>query len=121
MRRSVGLLESENTEFLRFSYFYSTNRNVEIGERLYVSAFGSPQHESVHILTEWVAIHVERFEPDMKQIPGLRDVLIAYCESQPLTTEDFKKLSYSSKGRVTVDSFGGDENTYKEWITTQNY
>ena len=120
VQHSCGLLETEVTRFLRFSYDNRRKkRGADNGERLYISAFGSPRRESVSIPTEWVVTHVECYEPDMKQMPVFRDVVIAYCESKPLSAEEFKQLVDSSEPKVTVDSFGGDQKKYQEWLKAE--
>ena len=42
-------------------------------------------------------------------MPLFREVVIAYCEKQPITLEEYKSLVYTGKAQVSAESFGGNE------------
>jgi hypothetical protein len=45
-----------------------------------------------------------------------REVVIAYCQRKPLSLEEFKEAIYDNKVKVSVDSFGGDEEAYQKFL-----
>jgi hypothetical protein len=123
IRLSGGMLtQDRETRILRDSYDYRPvhKRKVEIGERVMCSASvsGSTLRTTRTIPTDWVVTEVETYEPSA-DIPEFREVVIAYCERQPLTLEEFKDAIYDNNVKVSVDSFGGDEEAYRKFVESQ--
>jgi hypothetical protein len=120
---SGGMLtQCRNTRILRDSYDYRPvhKRKVEVGERLMCSAVvpGQVLQTRRAIPTDWVVTEVEAYEPTV-DIPGFREVVIAYCERKPLTLEEFKDSIYDNNVKVSVDSFGGDEEVYNRFLSSE--
>ena len=117
---SGGMLtQGRDTRILKDSYDYRPihQRNVRVGERLTCSAETSGF--SCRVLpTDWVVTEVENYEPT-QDIPGFREIVIAYCDRQSLSLEEFKAWIYDTGVTVSADSFGGDEQAYQEWLETQ--
>jgi hypothetical protein len=90
-------------------------RQVKIGERLTVSTSMKGKLAARTIPTDWVVTSTEIYEPTLN-IPGFREIIIAYCEQLPLSLEEFRKAIYDSKTTVTLDSFGGDEQAYQKYL-----
>ena len=88
----------------------------EIGRRLYSTGSGATLRSSRAIPTDWIVSHVERYEPDLQNMPLFREVIIAYCEKKPMTIEEYKSLVYEREGQVSAESFGGNEQHYQEWL-----
>jgi hypothetical protein len=105
------------TRILQDSYDFRPihKRRVEIGERLQVSASIPGKLAARTIPTDWVVTSTETYEPT-GDIPGFREVVIAYCEQIPLSLEEFRKAIYSSRAVVSLDSFGGDEQAYQRYL-----
>ncbi|MBE9125450.1 MULTISPECIES: hypothetical protein [unclassified Coleofasciculus] len=124
IRLSGGLLtQDRETRILRDAYDYRPvhQRQVKIGERLMCSAtVGGGGLQTRRILpTDWVVTEVETYEPSA-DIPGFREVIIAYCERKPLSLAEFKAAIYDNNVKVSVDSFGGDEKAYQEFLKSQS-
>lgn len=97
-------------------------RKVNLGERLtfHVKQEGSPWHTYKVVPSEWVVIKVTHYEPsDLAEIPEFREIKIAYCERQPLSNEEIEAMSYEIISKVSVDSFGGDEEAYKRFLASE--
>jgi hypothetical protein len=115
---SGGMLTSGRyTNILRESYDYRPlgKRKVKIGDRLYcgMEVPGSlKRHRSLP--TDWVVTKVENYEPTV-DVPGFREVVLAYCDRQPLTLDEFKNAIRESNVTVSIDSFGGDEDAYRQF------
>lgn len=115
---SGGMLTSGRyTNILRESYDYRPlgKRKVKIGDRLYcgMEVPGTlKRHRSLP--TDWVVTQVENYEPTV-DVPGFREVVIAYCDRQPLTLEEFKNAIRESNVTVSIDSFDGDEDAYRQF------
>lgn len=81
-----------STRVIHESYDWSPDRTVELGERL-------TKHEQVGeweckvIPDEWVVVEVERFDPS-EYSREFSDVVLAYCERQPLSPEEVERQSY---------------------------
>lgn len=84
---------SSSTRILKESYDYRSDRKLpEIGYRLTVGkTFTTKTGERIarDIPTEWVVTSVERYEAS-EDNPNYREVIMAYCESQPLSLENFR-------------------------------
>ncbi|MFL9458897.1 hypothetical protein AB0758_48945 [Tolypothrix bouteillei VB521301_2] len=104
------------TRILQESYDFRPihKRRVEIGERLRVSASIPGKLAARTIPTDWVVTSTETYEPK-DNIPGFREVVVAYCEQIPLSLEEFRKAVYDSGVTVSLDSFGGDEQAYQQF------
>lgn len=123
IRLSGGMLtQDRETRILRDSYDYRPvhQRKVEVGERLMCSARvpGSTLRTSRTIPTDWVVTEVETYQPSI-DVPGFREVVIAYCDRQPLSLEEFKAAIDDNNVKVSVDSFGGDEEAYQKFLESQ--
>lgn len=121
IRHSGGFIEKdEKTRLIRANYDWQPldkrQYEQEIGCRLYTTAFGAKPSSSRSIPTDWVVCHVERYEPDIQNMPLFREVIIAYCEKQPMTLEEYKSLIYDREPKVSAESFGGNEQRYQEWL-----
>jgi hypothetical protein len=105
------------TRILQESYDFRPihKRRVEIGERLTVSASIPGKFAARAIPTDWVVTSTETYEPT-ENIPGFREVVIAYCEQIPLSLEEFRKAVYFFGVTVSLDSFGGDEQAYQKFL-----
>ncbi|WP_052128535.1 hypothetical protein [Neosynechococcus sphagnicola] len=117
---SGGMLtQGSDTRILQDSYDYRPvhKRTVKIGERLTCSSVVSSLQRRI-LPTDWVVTSVESYEPT-QDVPGFREVTIAYCERQPLTLEEFKEWVYDTGVTVSADSFGGDEAAYQAWQDSQ--
>lgn len=120
---SGGMLtQDRNTRILRDSYDYRPvhKRKVEVGERLMCSAvipFQTLQTRRT-IPTDWVVSEVESYAPTI-DIPGFREIVIAYCEHKPLSLEEFRDLIHDNNVKVSIDSFGGDEEAYKRFLDSK--
>lgn len=120
---SGGMLtQDRNTRILRDSYDYRPihKRKVEVGERLMCSAIvpGQTLQTRRTIPTDWVVTEVESYEPSAN-IPGFREIILAYCDRQPLSLEEFQDSIYDNNVKVSVDSFGGDEEAYKQFLESE--
>ncbi len=65
--------------------------------------------------SDWVVTHVETFTPD---IPISRDydmIVICYCKYEPIDSP----LIPLPPRQVSLDSFGGDKEAYKQWQESQ--
>ena len=121
VRHSGGLIEKdETTRLIRASYDWQPvekrQYEQEIGRRLYSTGSGANLRSSRAIPTDWIVSHVERYEPDLQNMPLFREVIIAYCEKKPMTIEEYKSLVYEREPQVSVESFGGNEQHYQEWL-----
>ena len=121
IRHSGGLIEKdETTRLIRASYDWQPvekrQYEQEIGRRLYSTSSGANLHSSRAIPTDWIVSHIERYEPDLQNMPLFREVIIAYCEKQPMTLEEYKSLVYEREAQVSAESFGGNEQYYQEWL-----
>jgi hypothetical protein len=105
------------TRILQDSYDFRPvhKRQVKIGERLTVSATVGGGLKARTIPTDWVVTEAETYEPK-SDIPGFREIIIAYCEQIPLSLDEFRKAIYDSGVVVTLDSFGGDEEAYQKYL-----
>ena len=121
VRHSGGLIEKdETTRLIRASYDWQPvekrQYEQEIGRRLYSTGSGAHSRSSRAIPTDWIVSHVERYEPDLQNMPLFREVIIAYCEKRPMTLEEYKSLVYEREAQVSPESFGGNEQRYQEWL-----
>ncbi|WP_202220339.1 hypothetical protein [Okeania sp. KiyG1] len=121
VRHSGGLIEKdETTRLIRASYDWQAvekrQYEQEIGRRLYSTGSGATLRSSRAIPTDWIVSHVERYEPDLQNMPLFREVIIAYCEKKPMTLEEYKSLVYEREAQVSAESFGGNEQRYQEWL-----
>ena len=84
---------SSSSRILKETYDYRSDRKPpEMGYRLSVGkTFLTKTGERIarDIPTEWVVTSVERYEAS-EDNPNYREVIMAYCESQPLSLEDFR-------------------------------
>ncbi len=105
------------TRILQESYDFRPihKRQVEIGERLTVSASVPGKLAARTIPTDWVVTSTETYEPT-DNIPGFKEIVVAYCEQIPLSLEEFRKAVYDSGVTVSLDSFGGDEQAYQQFL-----
>jgi hypothetical protein len=120
---SGGILtQDRNSRILRDSYDYRPihKRQVQVGERLMCSAVVPDQTLQTRrtIPTDWVVSEVESYEPS-GDMPGFREIVIAYCEKKPLSLDEFKELIYDNNVKVSVDSFGGDEKACQEFLDSE--
>lgn len=120
---SGGMLtQDRNTRILRDSYDYRPvhKRRVDVGERLRCSAVvpGQTLPSRRTIPTDWVVSEVESYEPTI-DIPGFREIVIAYCERKPLSLEEFRDSIYDNNVKVSVDSFGGDEEACSQFLNSE--
>ncbi len=124
IRLSGGMLtQDRDSRILRDAYDYRPvhQRKVKIGERLMCSAIvpgGGLQTRRI-IPTDWVVTEVENYQPST-EIPGFREVVIAYCDRQPLSLEEFRAAIYDNNVKVSVDSFGGDQEAYQRFLNSEN-
>ncbi|BAZ13784.1 hypothetical protein NIES4071_56240 [Calothrix sp. NIES-4071] len=105
------------TRILQDSYDFRPvhKRQVKIGERLTVSATIGGKVKARTIPTDWVVTETETYEPK-NDIPGFREIVIAYCEQVPLSLDEFRKAIYETGVVVSLDSFGGDEEAYQKYL-----
>ncbi|MBW4598923.1 MAG: hypothetical protein KME29_04745 [Calothrix sp. FI2-JRJ7] len=84
------------TQILKESYDYRRieKREVEIGERLLTGI--RCKNGTRTIPTDWVVTSTETYAPS-SDIPGFREVTIAYCERIPLSLEEFRSAIYDSE------------------------
>lgn len=120
---SGGMLtQDRNTRILRDSYDYRPihKRKVEVGERLMCSAVVAGQTLQTRrtIPTDWVVSEVETYEATV-DIPEFREVVIAYCERKPLSLEEFRDAISDNNVKVSIDSFGGDEEAYRRFLDNE--
>ncbi|HAG83750.1 MAG TPA: hypothetical protein DCL61_22025 [Cyanobacteria bacterium UBA12227] len=97
-------------------------RKVTLGERLtyHVKQEGSPWNSYNVVPSEWVVVKVTHYEPsDLAELPDFRGITIAYCERQPLSPEEIERMSYEIISKVSVDSFGGDEDAYQRFLESE--
>ena len=115
--------QDRNTRILRDAYDYRPihQRQVKIGERLMCSATipGGGVETRRIIPTDWVVTEVETYEASIDS-PGFREVVIAYCDRKPLSLEEFKAATYDNNVKVSVESFGGDEEAYQRFTNSKN-
>jgi hypothetical protein len=94
---------SSSTRILKESYDYRSDRKLpEIGYRLTVGkTFTTKSGERIarDIPTEWVVTSVERYEAS-EDNPAYREIIMALCESQPLSLEDFR--NWVTDDRVVI-------------------
>ena len=66
--------------------------------------------------SDWEVTRVETYTPDLPT--GKYDmIVICYCQYNPINAP----LHPMPERQVTVDSFGGDEAAYKEWLASQKH
>ena len=86
-------------------------------EYIRVEQFADTQHPqaSTHYrLGDWEVTRVETYTPDIPM--GDFDVIaVCYCQYSPIDAP----LKPMPSRQVSVDSFGGDENAYKNWLESQ--
>ncbi|MEM1172056.1 MAG: hypothetical protein AAGJ08_23985 [Cyanobacteria bacterium P01_H01_bin.35] len=92
----------------------------EIGRRLTMSIFGAPGKPATEIPTGWVVTDVCRYSPDEGQTPLFKDIVLAFCVYKPMTPDEVKNfIEPIGLMPVTVESFGGDEQKYQEWLKSE--
>lgn len=97
-------------------------RKVNIGERLtyHVKKEGSPWKVYDVVPSDWIVTKVVQYEPlDLSELPEFKGVTIAYCERQPLQPEAVKAMTRETITKVSVDSFGGDEEAYQSFLDSE--
>ncbi|MBW4507801.1 MAG: hypothetical protein KME64_14990 [Scytonematopsis contorta HA4267-MV1] len=111
------LINERCTRILQDSYDFRPvhKRQVKIGERLRVSASIAGRVAARTIPTDWVVTETETYEPK-QDIPGFREIVVAYCEKVALSLEEFRNAIYDSGVSVSLDSFGGDEQAYQKYL-----
>ena len=64
---------------------------------------------------DWVVDRVEVFTPDISMGSSVDTIVICWCEYEPINAE----LIPMPDRIVSVDSFGGDEAKYQEYLNSQ--
>lgn len=86
-------------------------------EFVHVDALHDPSqhpHSTHYRKGDWEVVRVETYTPDVPM--GKYDmVVICYCKYSPINAP----LNPMPERQVSVDSFGGDETAYKEWLEAQ--
>ena len=96
-------------------------RRVKSGERL---TYHVKADNGKYVVTpsEWVVVKTFSYDLDFSSLedesPEFKDVQIAYCARIPLSEEELKERSYDIVTKVSVDSFGGDEDAYQRYLVT---
>ncbi|WP_017655148.1 hypothetical protein [Fortiea contorta] len=86
-------------------------------EFIRVEALHDPKqhaHSTHYRKGDWEVTRVETYTPDVSM--GKYDmVVICYCKYNPINAP----LKPMPERQVSVDSFGGDEEAYKQWLESQ--
>jgi hypothetical protein len=110
------------TRILSEHWSYSKKPIPEPGYRptefVRVDALHDPSqhaHNTHYRESDWEVTRVETYTPDLPM--GKYDmVVICYCQYNPINAP----LNPMPERQVSVDSFGGDEAAYQEWLESQN-
>ena len=97
-------------------------RLVSNGERLtyHVKKQGSPWKAYSIVPSDWVVTKVVQYEPfSLGELPEFRGVTIAYCERQPLSPEEIEAMTRETISKVSVDSFGPNEEAYQRFLASE--
>jgi len=86
------------TRIIHESYSWDASKTATVGERLTKHEIVGARERRV-IPSEWVVTEVEAYEPSDDR-PGFGGVTIAYCERQPLTTDETEQRSYITEVQV---------------------
>lgn len=94
-------------------------RSARVGERLtYTQYFSDNSRTYKTVPSEWVVVKLVQYEPsDLMQMPDLHDIVVAYCERQPLSQEEIERFNGYEPQQVCVslDSFDGDRETFERF------
>jgi len=75
---------------------------------------GQHAHSTPYRKGDWEVARVETYTPDVPM--GKYDmIVICYCKYNPINAP----LKPMPERQVSVDSFGGDEAAYKQWLESQ--
>lgn len=109
------------TRILAEHWDYSNKPIPEPGYRptefIRVDALYDPKqhgHSTHYRKGDWEVVRVETYTPDVPM--GKYDmVVVCYCQYNPINAP----LKPMPERQVSVDSFGGDEAAYKQWLESQ--
>jgi hypothetical protein len=86
-------------------------------EFIRVDQFADPQYPEAkthYRLSDWEVNNVEIYTPDISVGMGFDMIVICYCKYSPINSP----LQPMPERQVSVDSFGGDEVAYSQWLST---
>jgi len=90
------------------------------GECQHVKKQGSPWKAYSIVPSDWVVTKVVQYEPfSLGELPEFRGVTIAYCERQPLSREEIEAMTRETISKVSVDSFGPNEEAYERFLASE--
>ncbi len=74
-----------------------------------------PESSTHYRQSDWEVTRVETYTPDIPVGMDFDMVVICYCKYSPINTH----LKPMPEHQVSVDSFGGDEVAYQQWLESQ--
>jgi hypothetical protein len=74
------------------------------------------QHPKTHYRqSDWEVTRVEAYTPEIPVGMGFDMIVICYCQYSPVNAP----LKPMPERQVSIDSFGGDETAYGQWLESQ--
>jgi hypothetical protein len=64
--------------------------------------------------SDWEVVRVETYTPDISIGMSFDMIVICYCQYNPINAP----LQVMPERQVSIDSFGGDEAKYSEWLNS---
>ncbi|MGB3491343.1 MAG: hypothetical protein WBA57_01350 [Elainellaceae cyanobacterium] len=74
-----------------------------------------PQSSTHYRQSDWEVTRVEPYTPDLPVGMDFDMIVICHCKYSPINAS----LKPMPERQVSVDSFGGDETAYKQWLESQ--
>jgi hypothetical protein len=74
-----------------------------------------PQATTHYRESDWEVVRVEDYTPDIPLGTDFDMIVICYCKYSPINAP----LNPMPERQVSLDSFGGDQEAYKQWLETQ--
>jgi hypothetical protein len=74
-----------------------------------------PAASTHHRLSDWEVTRVETYTPDVPVGNDFDMMVVCYCQYSPINAP----LKPMPERQVSVDSFGGDQKAYEQWLEEQ--
>lgn len=87
-------------------------------EFIRVNQFTDPDYPGAkthHRQSDWEVVKVDTYTPDIPLGTGFDMIVICTCKYNPINAP----LNPMPERKVSVDSFGGDEKAYEQWVESQ--
>jgi len=108
--------------YILAEHFYSNNKNPKVGDRVtefvQLEEYVDPEFPgaSTHYKKgDWEVTHIEEYTPEVP-ISKYETVYICYCKYLPIDAP----LKPMPPRQISLDSFGGDEKAYKEYMDARS-